>query len=131
MQTRIMSNFAAIMLSAFAAVTAAKTQVFRLANDWHVEFDSSNCGLTIDKHVDGQEVSRVRMFESDMHLLSTGSGDVDQIKIMTAGNITDFPKRSSKSSHMVCQPANITNDAKFSIGGKIVLTGDGEASTDF
>ena len=64
---------AAVLLSAMAAVTSAgHPQIFRLANDWQVEFDASDCSLKIDKHVDGQGVSRVRMFESDKHLLSTG-----------------------------------------------------------
>jgi len=103
--------------------------VFHLSDDWLVEFNAADCSLKIDKHVDGQGVSRVRMFESDKHLLSTGQGDVDDIKIMVAGNISHFPARKTKSSHMECNEATKTDDGNMSVSGQIVI--DDEKSTDF
>ena len=98
------------MLSAMAAVSSAShSKIYSLTKDWQVHFDASDCSLIIDKHVDGQGVSRVRMFESDKHLLSTGVGDVDILalkdELMKAGNIKKFPQRVTKSDHMECQEA--------------------------
>jgi len=119
-------------MSVMAAMTAAKFQIFNLGNDWKAQFDSADCSLRIDKHVDGQGVSRVTMFHSDNHLLSTGAGDADDINIMTAGNITNFPKRQSKSDHMECNEATMTDDGSLSITGKIVMTDQADSmSTDF
>jgi len=61
------------------------------------------------------------MFESDKHFLSTGMGNVDDFKIMSAGNIAHFPKRATKSSYMECEPATIS-DTKFSVSGKVVIS---------
>ena len=117
-------------MSVLAALTAAKMQIFHLGNDWQVKFDSTDCSLEIDKHVDGQGVSRVTMFESDKHLLSTGMGDVDDINIMVAGNIDNFPSRKTKSDHMECnEPIVAEGSSKFSVTGKVVVSDT--ATTDF
>ena len=87
------TSFAALIMAAVA--TASHSKMYNLTNDWQVHFNASDCTLVIDKHVEGQGVSRVRMFESDKHLLSTGVGDVDILALkdalMAAGNIKNFP----------------------------------------
>lgn len=47
----------------------AKLQTYHLTNDWKVEFDSSDCNLTVLKLVENQGTSQVRVFESNEHLL--------------------------------------------------------------
>jgi len=72
------------------------------------------------------------MFESDKHLLSVGKGDVDDITIMVAGNIDNFPKRLSKSAGMQCQDASVSNSTgSFNFGGQIIVDEINGTSTDF
>lgn len=76
---------------------------YRLDHDWRVDFNLSfntgDCRLEVWKFANN---SRVKVFESDEHLLSVGRGDVDDINIMVAGNIQNFPARQSKSARMDC-----------------------------
>ena len=80
---------------AMAATASAKVQTHYLENDWQVQFDPDTCDLKVDKIVYGQSTSHVTVFEADKHMLSVGKGTVDSYKVMTAGNIKQFPERSS------------------------------------
>ena len=60
------------------------------------------------KRVDGEGTTSVRVFESDDHLFKVGRGDVDDVEVMVAGNITNFPKRETQSDTMVCNQATST-----------------------
>jgi len=81
------------------------------------------------KRVDDKGTSSVRVFESDDHLFKVGHGDVDDVQVMVAGNITNFPKRETQSDTMVCNQATTTDRTKVTVTGQI-MTG-GEASADF
>lgn len=108
----------ALVTTAIQSATAL--QSFNLGHNWSAEFDSATCGLKIHKHVRGESVSRHTLFESGDQMLTTGRGDVDDIKIMIAGNIEKFPKRQTRSSHMECSDAVIKSNS-FSVSGQIVV----------
>ena len=127
------SSFAATLLAslAFQGTSAALTS-FQLPNDWLVEYEASSCGLRISKYVEGQGVSRVPVFESDAHLLTVGHGDVDDITIMVAGNIDNFPKVQSRSGVMNCGDAELDNaSGSFTFGGSIALDDANGSTSDF
>lgn len=66
-----------------SAVTATINQ-YSLSNGFSVDFDPQTCALTINKD------SSV-LWQSDNKFLSSGDGTVDQVTIMQAGNIVNFP----------------------------------------
>ena len=127
------STFAATLLASLSFQgTVATLQSFQLQNDWLVEYEPGNCGLKISKFVEGQGVSRVPVFESDAHLLTVGHGDVDDITIMVAGNVDNFPKVQSRSTLMNCGEAEVDNAAgSFAFGGQIVLDEANGSATEF
>ena len=127
------SSFAATLLASlsFQGTSAALTS-YQLPNDWLVEYEASSCGLRISKHVEGQGVSRVPVFESDARLLTVGHGDVDDITIMVAGNVDNFPKVQTRSSVMACGDGLLDNaSGSFTFGGSIVLDDANGSTTDF
>jgi len=91
-----------LALATIATQNVAAMQNFHLAQDWEVEFDAATCDLRIYKRVQGKSISRVTMFESDAHLLSTGYGTVDEVNVMIEGNIDNYPERKTRSERMDC-----------------------------
>ena len=84
-------SFTLALTAAALESSSALAEIISLGNNWTADFDLASCGLKIRKHVRGESISQITMFESDEHLLSTGKGNVDDITIMVNGNINKFP----------------------------------------
>ncbi len=86
--------------------------------------------MTVLKLVENQGTSQVRVFESNEHLLQIGKGNVDDVEIMVAGNITNFPKRLTTSDNMVCnggEPQISADRQSLKFTGQIMSEGVAEA----
>jgi hypothetical protein len=94
-----------------AACLAAVTAATDLSNGFSVEFNNVLCQLQISQN------SQL-LWSSDNTVLRSGTGNVDSVTVMVAGNITNFPK----VQETLTQEA-INCSAQFGETG-VVISGD-------
>jgi len=69
------------------------------------------------------------LFESDDQLIKIGHGNIDEVEVMKAGNIINFPEPSAteRSQKIVCESADLNEDKdllQLRISGQVIVSID-------